>query len=166
MKLRAYAPAVLGLAALVALYVLVKRDRDEPQAPQAPQAQAHSHSHSHEPTPAAPGARVPGAPALPGTQATPPTPPPAPPRALTPEEYAGHEPKANKPKMNDEEKIAETKKHIDVMERRVQLLEVEIADLDKRGEKEKATAQRVILERLKKHAAQLREDVAAGRAPK
>jgi len=84
---------------------------------------------------------------------------------LTPEEYAGHEPKAKKPKLNDEEKLAETKKHIAVMERRAELIAAEIAELEKKGEKDKAAEQRVILERLKKHAEKLREDVAAGRAP-
>jgi hypothetical protein len=67
--------------------------------------------------------------------------------------------------MNLDEKLAETKKHIEVMEHRAQLLEKEIAELERHGEKQKAAEQRIVLERLHKHADKLREDVAARREP-
>jgi hypothetical protein len=162
MKLRAYAPALLAVAALVAIYLFVARDKSK-----APAAAQH--------TPAAPAQRAPAAPA----QQTPPAPAPSltpeaqpagevptgVPRALTPEEYAGHEPKANKPPMVLEEKLAETKQHIVVMERRAHLLEAEIAELERKGENEKAAQQRVVLKRLNEHADKLRQAVAEGREP-
>jgi len=154
MKVRAYAPALVAIALVVAVYIFMKRDRDEP-APPAPVASQR----------VAPSA-APPAPALEASPQGPTTPGPTKePHVLTPEEYAGHEPKAKKPKMTLDDKLVETQKHIEVMQHRAELLEKEIAELERKGDKQRAAEQRIVLERLRKHAEKLREDVAARREP-
>jgi 3-oxoacyl-ACP reductase-like protein len=154
-KLRAIAPALLALAALIALYVYVTRDPEPAaSAPAKPPV-------ATAPTPAvAAPAPMPPPPSAPATAA-----PNITPHVLTSDEYAGHEPHAKKAKMTLDEKLAETRTHIEVMERRAKLLEAEIAELERSGQNDKAAEQRVVLSRLKAHADKLREDVAAGREP-
>jgi hypothetical protein len=152
-KLRAIAPALLALGALIALYIYVTRDPE-------PAASA----------PAKPPVATAPAPAAPAPALTPPSAPetatPAiTPHVLTQDGFAGHEPHAKKAKMTLDEKLAETRKHIEVMERRAKLLEAEIAELERTGQADKAAEQRIVLQRLKAHADKLREDVAAGREP-
>jgi hypothetical protein len=158
-KLRAYAPALLALGALIALYVYVTRDpqpaASAPAQPAPPVAAA--------PTPAA--APAPAAPPSAPEAAPGEGPPTITPHALTPDEFAGHEPHAKKPKLTLDEKLAETRTHIEVMERRAKLLEAEIGELERNGHSDKAAEQRIVLQRLKAHADKLRADVAAGREP-
>ena len=162
MKLRGYAPALLALGALVALYVFVTRDPERAASAPAQSAPAAATAPMPAPALAAPAPQPPPTPAPGSSDDQPPT---ITPHVLTPEEYAGHEAKAKKPKMTLEEKLAETKKHIDVMEKRAKILEDEIAELERTGQKDKAAEQRIVLERLKAHADKLRKDVAAGREP-
>lgn len=166
MKVRAFAPALLAIVALGVVYV-VARDRDEPaedakDAADAPAKAPAEHVHA----PVGSGARVASPePALAPEPMAPGEAPSGVPRVLTPEEYAGHEPVAKKPKMTLQEKLVETKKHIAVMERRAELLAAEIAELDRKGETQKAAEQRIVLKRLEAHADKLRQDVAEGREP-
>ena len=163
MKARAYAPALLAVAALVGIYVFVTRSGED----------AEPTRHAEAPRGSAPPAVAPSvAPAEspPPGQAPAESPPPGqaptkPPHLLTPEEFAGHEPKAKKAKLTLEEKLVETQKHIVVMERRAQLLEAEIAELERTGDKAKAAEQRIVLARLREHADKLRQAVAEGREP-
>ena len=164
MKVRGFAPALLALGALIALYVFVTRDPERAaSAPAPPAPNAATQPAPNAPALAAPTqAPPPPAPALASSDDEPPT---ITPHVLTPEEYAGHEAKPKKPKMTLEEKLAETRKHIDVMERRAKILEDEIAELERTGQKDKAAEERIVMERLKAHADKLRKDVAAGREP-
>ena len=156
MKLRAIAPALVALGALIALYVYVTRDPEPATSTPAKPPVATA------PTPAAtaPAPTTTPPPSAPDTAA-----PAITPHVLTSDEFAGHEPHAKKAKMTLDEKLAETRTHIEVMERRAKLLEAEIAELDRTGQADKAAEQRVVLQRLKAHADKLREDVAAGREP-
>jgi hypothetical protein len=163
-KVRSYAPALLAVGLLAGLYLYITRHHEEPEQPVATAEPAHA-----EPAPAASPA-----PSLPVVHddSTAPKPmpeatdgPTKPPHALTPEEYAGHEPKAKKPKMNVDEKLAETTKHISVMEHRATLIDAQVAELEKAGKTKEAAEQRIIADRLRKHAEQLRADVAAHRDP-
>lgn len=164
MKLRAIAPAVLALAALIVLYVVVKHDSDPaastPAQPPAPVATTPA------PAVAAPPAPAPTVPATPppvlGDDQGPPT---STPHLVSPEEFAAHEPHAKKPKMNLDEKLEATRTHIEVMDKRAKMLEDEIAQLEKNGQTDKAAEERIVLQRLKAHADKLRADVAAGREP-
>ncbi len=163
MKLRAFAPALVALGALIALYVLVTRDSGPAASAPAPAAPAPSVATTPPPAPAAAPALAP--PPAPAETAPAEGAPTITPHVLSPDEYAGHEPKAKKPKMTLDDKLAETRTHIEVMDRRAKLLEAEIAELDRSGQKDKAAEQRIVLARLKVHADKLRADVAAGREP-
>ena len=159
-KIRAYAPALLAVVALVVVYVLSRdSDDDAGPAPVATQQQPKS-----APSTSPPQLREPIKPPPPAPTA-PTGPPSKPPSVVSADEHAAHEPKAKKPKMTLEEKLEETKKHVVVMERRAQLLEAEIAELEKTGQKDKAAEQRVVLQRLNAHAEKLRQAVAEGREP-
>ncbi|HUS31902.1 MAG TPA: hypothetical protein VMZ53_25550 [Kofleriaceae bacterium] len=159
MRVRTLAPTLLALGALVAIYVFA-RHGDEPSTPSPSAAQnVHAPAPAAAP-PSAPPPAITAAP-LPASGDM----PVAPPKALTVDEYAGHEPKAKKPKMTLQEELAETTKHISVMEKRATLIDQQVAELEKAGKTKEAAEQRVIAERLRKHVEQLREAVAAGRAP-
>ena len=84
---------------------------------------------------------------------------------MDPAEAKAHEPKSKLPKMNDSEKAAAAQEHITVMDRRIELMEKEIAELDAKGDKAKADEQRVIVKRLKEHQEKLKKDIAEGRDP-
>lgn len=162
MKARSYAPAAVAVVGLFVVYHFVSGKKDDAPKPTAAQVEAKSSTTT-----------APSAPALPGGSAQAPTQPPhlpgvAPteaPHPMTPEEAKEHEPKSKLPKMNESEKVAAAKEHITVMDRRVELLEKEIADLDAKGEKDKADEQRVIVKRIKEHAEKLKKDIAEGRDP-
>lgn len=164
MKLRAYAPALVAVAGLFFVYRYVTQKNDD-----APKPATQQHVEANATT-------APEAPALPaGSSVQPlPTPPPpqlpgvAPkeaPKPMDPAEAKAHEPKAKLPKMNDAEKAAAAQEHISVMDRRIELLEAEIAELDKKGDKAQAAEQRIIVKRLKAHAEKLKKDIAEGREP-
>jgi hypothetical protein len=72
---------------------------------------------------------------------------------------------AKKPKMTLEEKLVETTKHIAVMGQRAEILEKEIADLERDGKKQEAAEQRIVLKRLRAHMEELRKAVAEKREP-
>ena len=159
MKVRAIAPALLAVVALIAIY-LYTRGGSEADAPAPPVVKQQAPS-------AAPIATPPRSATIPppATVTPPGAKPTEPPKLLTPEEYAGHEPVAKKPKMTLEEKLAEATKHIEVMERRAKLLEDQIAELDRTGNQEVANEKRVLVQRIRLHVEKLRKAVAEKREP-
>lgn len=165
MKTRSYAPALLAVVVLAGLYVFITHRHEEPEQP-VPTAER-----APAPVPAPAASAPPSLPVVHDDSTDPkPVPeatdgPTKPPQALTPEEYAGHEAKAKKPKMNLEEKLAETTKHISVMEHRASLIDAQVAELEKAGKTKEAAEQRILADRLRKHVEELRADVAAGRDP-
>lgn len=72
---------------------------------------------------------------------------------------------AKKAKMTLDERLAEAQKHIPVIERRAELLDKEIAELDKAGKVKEAGEQRIVAKRLRDHAAALRQAIAERREP-
>ncbi|MGE5185214.1 MAG: hypothetical protein ACM31C_24260 [Acidobacteriota bacterium] len=163
MKLRTLAPALLALAALIAVYVVATRDSEPAASAPVPAAPAVATT----PAPAAPAPAMTPPPELPTSHADPTQdqPPTITPHVLSPDEYAGHEARPNKPKMTLDDKLAATRTHLEVMARRAKLLEAEIAELERTGQQDKAAQQRIVLRRLEAHADKLRADVAAGREP-
>lgn len=160
MRLRSYAPALLGIAALAALYLYVTRDKDGVATSAAPAAHVESHTPAPAPAPAMPtterGIAIPSE----GTQG-----PQGQPHPVSPEEAAAHEPHPKKGAMTLDEKLAETTKHVAVMERRAALIDQQVAALEKAGKTKEAAEQRIVAERLRKHVEKLRADVAARRDP-
>jgi len=72
---------------------------------------------------------------------------------------------SKKPKLTLDEKLAETAKHIEVMKKRSQLLEKEIADLQKAGKTKEAQEQQVVLDRLKDHMKKLQTAIDEHKEP-
>lgn len=162
MKIRSYAPILLAAAGLFGVYHFVHKD----EAPKPTAAQVETKSVSAPAAPAAPALPVaaqplppPPQPQLPGVAPT------TTPHMMDPEEAKAHEPKAKLPKLTESEKVVAAKEHITVMDRRIELLEAEIAELDKKGDKAKADEQRVVVKRIKEHADKLKQDIAEGREP-
>src|SRR6185369_17753573 len=81
------------------------------------------------------------------------------------DEAKEHEVVPKKGKITLAEKLAETTKHIAVMEHRAELIDKQVAELVKAGKTKEAAEQRVVAERLRKHVEKLREAVAAGKDP-
>ena len=156
MKARSYAPAAVAIAGLFVVYHFVSGKKDDAPKPTAAQIEPKPSTTS---APTAPSLPAPKQPTLPGQAPT------QEPHPVTPEEMKEHEPKSKLPKMNESEKVAAAKEHITVMDRRVELLEKEIAELDAKGEKAKADEQRVIVKRIKEHAEKMKKDIAEGREP-
>lgn len=164
MKLRAYAPAVLAVVGLVLVYRWVSNRGADEAKPVAGESQRIGPTTTTTPppalpTPAAQPLPAPAPPQLPGSGPT------EVPKPVSVEEAKAHEAKAKKPKRTLEERIAAAKEHVLVIDRRVELMEKEIAELDKQGDTKKAEEQRVSVQRLKLHAEKLRKAIAEGREP-
>lgn len=169
MKLRTYAPALVAIIGLVVVWRWMATRGDAETAP--PAATPVATSPPARPAPPAPApTRAPtAAPEEPSLPASPPTTAPvAPtqaPKLASEQDLQDHLPKAKLPKMTLEERIAAAKEHIVVLNRRVELMQAEIADLEKKGDKAKADEQRVIMARITAHAEKLQKAIDEGREP-
>ncbi len=162
MKARSYAPAAVAIVGLFVVYRFVSNNKDDAPKPTAAQVESKAAA-SAATAPTLPSAKQPLAPSQPPQQ--PGVAPTQEPHPVTADELKEHEPKSKLPKMNESEKVAAAREHITVMDRRVELLEKEIAELDAKGEKAKADEQRVIVKRIKEHAEKMKKDIAEGREP-
>jgi hypothetical protein len=169
MKLRTWAPALIAVVGLVVVWRWMAGRNDEEPAPRAPATQVATDQTRPSALPGSPATATRSAdvPALP-SPAAPPVPgvaPTKPPEPLSHEEADAHLPKAKLPKLTLEERIAAAKEHIVVLQRRVELMQQEIAELEKKGDKAKADAQRIIMGRLTAHAEKLQKAIDEGRDP-
>ena len=172
MKLRTYAPALIAIIGLVVVWRYMAGRGGEEAAP-PPSAPVATSAPVAKATPTArpsvPATAPTGTPEEPAFQAPPSTDPVvAPtkaPRALTEDEAKDHIPKAKLEKMTLEERIAAAKEHVTVIRRRVELMQQEIADLEKKGDKTKADEQRVVMARLTAHVEKLQKAIDEGREP-
>ena len=157
----------MAVVALVVLYLWLGGHDTSSSTDGAP-APAQQHASAAPAPSAAPTA---AAPALPGT-----TPGAAVPDPADPDTWIDHKPPpgtqvmdrpltAKKPKMNLDERLEEAAKHVKVLERRAELLEKDIEDLDRAGKTKEAAEQRIVRKRLLDHAQELRTDVAERRDP-
>ena len=161
MKLRAWLPALAGLALLVAIWLFARTRGDDTAAPSRSNPQPTA-------VVAAPSPRRP---------ADKPIAPTAPDEAtdddlahkrpLTPDELKVGTPdfEPKKAKMTLDERLAEAQKHIPVLERRAALIDQEIAKLEAAGKAEQASEQRIVAARLRAHADELKKAIAEHREP-
>jgi hypothetical protein len=161
MKLRTLAPAFVAAALLVVLYLkLGRHDESTPSAP-APTATTGTQPRV-PPSHAAPRPTVPETSQSGDLDDELARKPPLP-DDIKPTQGPPTGPK--KPAMTLDEKLAETQKHIDVMDRRAALVDKEIAALERDGKKQEAAEQRIVVTRLRAHMEELRKAVAERREP-
>lgn len=157
-------PAVLAVIVLLVVYFAMRRRGDDTAAAPPPSPPPHATLDPADPPP-----RVPPAPA--GSAAAPGEADLDDQRGSGPivgTPQVAESPPDNTPKkgkMNLDEKLAETAKHIDVMKHRADLLRAEIDQLDKAGKTKEAQEQRVVLERLEKHMKSLQTAIDEHKEP-
>jgi hypothetical protein len=160
-------PALLALLLVGALAVIVwQRSGGERPPVAAPTTPAVAAAPSTTVVVPAPGHPLPAAPVAPAAAPAPPSSTVMPvDKPQLSSEADEHEPKAKKPKLTLDEKLALTQEHLGAMQTRVDLLQKEIGALDAAGKKDEAAQKRVMLTRLKAHMERLRGAIAEHREP-
>ena len=115
------------------------------------------HAHAHAPSPLASGEIVPAYPEEEKKNL------PVPPSER--DQTDGPSFVAAKPKMNVEEKLAETKKHLPTMEHHAEALEQEIKEAERSGRADEAAEKRIRVKRLRAHIADLQKAIDEKREP-
>lgn len=169
MKLRTWAPALIAIVGLVLVWRWRSSRSDDETPPAAPPTQVAKDqtapSRPASPTTTPRSGELPAPPVAPSAPPAGGVAPTEAPKLVPDEEYQAHLPKAKLPKMTLEERIAAAKEHVVVLQRRVELMQQEIAELDKAGNKAKADEQRVMMARITAHVEKLQKAIAEGRDP-